>query len=365
MRVGFLTGIVGSYAEGLLKKLVKNFRIILVTAGKKIPALDYEDVIISSDISKSFHQIATDLSKICDKLYLEKKIKFVHGNSSRDYLIRYAPYISTIHGSFLGQSFAIPIFKKDYIFSFDAMRTYLGLKRWIKYERISCKHAQRIVAVSESVKKEIIQYYGISKEKICVIHNGIDLSKGKNIIKKHNTPKVISYVGRLSPEKGIYEVIKEFTKRKDIDAIFYILGDGFLKSKILQLAAMDKRIICKTFSHSEVINHLSSSDIFVFPTRYEGFSIALLEAMSTGNCCIVYDGVPALKECLGDTGIYVKRSDPVSLVNKIKDIISNHKIIKDYSERAYQRVKKFSIENTVSDYINLYNKVYDEISKVK
>ncbi|HEX9444302.1 MAG TPA: glycosyltransferase family 4 protein, partial [Candidatus Binatia bacterium] len=150
------------------------------------------------------------------------------------------------------------------------------------------------------------------------------------------------YTGRLHPSKGMLAVLQAFIRRPDIDAEFLILGDGPQRETLQRLAARDARV--KLLGHvgqADLETALRRTNIFVFPSFYEGFGLALVEAMASGHACVCYD-IPAVREVLGGTGVLVPPGDAAGLVEEVARLAKDAGWIETCSARAYRRAGRFS-----------------------
>lgn len=224
--------------------------------------------------------------------------------------------------------------------------------------------SDKIIAVSQAVAYDIHRYDKIKFKKIEIIYNGISLKEFKintskaELKKKFNLPSslIIGTVGRLTEQKGHEYLIKAVAGLKDISIA--IAGDGPLR-KYLEDLATDLRVNCifmNTLKAEEIPYFLKSIDIFCFPSLWEGFGIALVEAMAAGLPVVATDIAPH-REILGDKGIYF----PIKNVNILSDILK--KLIENESERkrignlSEKRAELFSIENTVLNYEKLFKEI--------
>lgn len=162
----------------------------------------------------------------------------------------------------------------------------------------------KFIALHQDMAKEINAMYGISNT--LVIKNGIDLHKYQAIneskdeirasigINKKNA-FVIGHIGRFSLVKNHTFLIRTFqyVKQRIPNAILLLIGAGELESKIKQMIRenkLDNDVVI--LSHRSDINRLlKAMDCFVFPSLYEGFGIALIEAQAVGLRCIVSDTI--------------------------------------------------------------------------
>lgn len=196
-----------------------------------------------------------------------------------------------------------------------------------------------------------------------VIYNGVDLDRlntGNNSYTDLPEGYLIGTVGRLVPEKNQASIINAIghlvEDKSDIQAV--IVGDGQLRKELKELAE-DKGVsnhihFTGHVSRDEVYSILKSLDVFVFPSFYEGFGVAVVEAMTTGTPVIVND-IPVLREVVGDAGVFVDATDPEEVASAMKELYDNKEKRRILGEEAEDRAKnKFSLEKTVESYTSLY-----------
>jgi glycosyltransferase involved in cell wall biosynthesis len=240
-------------------------------------------------------------------------------------------------------------------------RSYLSLVNLInsEYEKNIFKKTRTIIAVSDYIKKEIINYYDLQSNKIITIHNGIDLKEFNDVriigLKdKLGVSNIILFMGGYSKRKGIHILLKALAKIKEKDWVLIIIGGGDLKSKkeIINLINFLK-IKSKTINFSNIPRELLKSilfeaDIFVHPALYEPFGIAILEAMATGKA-IIATRIGGIPEILANAGMLINISSK-ELKNALETLISDVELRKKYSKLAKERAKIFNWAHIAEKY---------------
>ena len=162
--------------------------------------------------------------------------------------------------------------------------------------------------------------YGLSKEKIPVVYNGIDLSKCeiKNSYHAGDILHII-HVGRFRAQKNHELLINAFADfvKKYPDADLTLLGDGELeeniKSLVNSLSISDK--VRFEGSRDNVFPYLNKADIFVLPSLYEGVPMSIIEAMGTG--------LPIIASNVGGIPDMLKDGDDALLINSGMENLRN------------------------------------------
>ena len=166
------------------------------------------------------------------------------------------------------------------------------------------KKGMRMIALHDNMRDELNQMFGVNNT--ITIKNGIDLNRYRNDLDKKeeireslgipNDAFVVGNVGRFIEIKNHTFLIDVFRKIKDLNDHAYLLlvGDGELKESILnkvRLLNLDDSVII--LSHrADVPRLMRAMDVFIFPSKIEGFGIAAIEAQAAGLRCLISDTVP-------------------------------------------------------------------------
>lgn len=164
----------------------------------------------------------------------------------------------------------------------------------------------------------------------------------------------ILFLGRIVAEKRLDLLLKAFTQMEDLILQDLYIAGPVEDETIVKDYKLDKRIhfLGSKFG-KEKSELLQNAFLYVLPSDLEGLSIALLEAMSYGNLCLVSD-IDANKEGLGDCGIYFKAGDLNDLKNKLKDICLNPNDYTYFKTKAIDRIKNTFEWHIISDKIITY-----------
>ena len=164
----------------------------------------------------------------------------------------------------------------------------------------------------------------------------------------------ILFLGRIVAEKRLDLLLKAFTQLEDSIPQELLIAGPVEDESIVKDYKNDKRIhfLGPKFG-KEKAELLQNAFLYVLPSDLEGLSIALLEAMSYGNICLVSD-IDANKEGLGNCGIYFKAGDLDDLKIKLQDICSNPSEYTYYKNKAIERIKNTFEWHIISDKIITY-----------
>lgn len=235
------------------------------------------------------------------------------------------------------------------------------------FERITANFCTIIYSCSNAITRFLLQDIGIKREKVVTIPNSIDVDSFSIKINKdekireldlNSNLKIVGTVCRLhEPKKGV-KILLEATKKlkKEICFNLIIVGTG-KDEKMLRLIAERERINAHFLGEREDVREiLQVMDTFVLSSLYEGLPVSILEAMACG-IPVVATNVEGNKEVVlnGKTGFLVEPGDPYELAERIKEMLGDAKMRKDFGKAGFKRVKeKFSIEKTVDSIESLW-----------
>ena len=226
---------------------------------------------------------------------------------------------------------------------------------------------QQVIAVSNAVRDDLIEQ-GIPAERITVIQNGINIpdidpDAGERIrrelgVKPEDT--VIGAVGRLSPQKDYPTLLRAFkeVKRSCPRAILLIAGDGYLRENLEKLTdELGIRERVKFLGYrSNILEVVSSFDIYVLSSLWEGLPLAVLEAMAMGKP-VVATNVPGTEEAVNEeeTGFLVPLKDDHSLSQRIIELVRNKEKAQVMGEAGRRRWHDcFSLNRVIDEHEVLY-----------
>jgi len=178
------------------------------------------------------------------------------------------------------------------------------------------KTSDKIVAISENTKRDIVDIFDIKSDKIKVVHNGISDEFKKldrsnkdleEIKEKYNLPNdFILFLGTIEPRKNIKNIILSFDefikKQKNKDIELVIIGQlGWSSDDVLDVARQSKNKIrfLGYIPKEEKVYFYNLASIFLFPSFYEGFGLPPLEAMACGTPVITSNASSLLKSLIG------------------------------------------------------------------
>ena len=355
LRVLYVEEGLSNPARNLLPILACEVDFILVKAERDKEFADRYSMPIYTFPSPKFPvQRAWTSRQLVARVLRKTRIDLIHSHSGTDFLLpRKVPVVTHVHGSWLAD------WRRAWRTAGPAkkMRHLVGYLHYVLPERISIHMATHIITVSEAVKREVVQFYGIPPERVTVVPNAVpDYVHNIGCAKRPEDPPRLVYVGRLHPSKGIAEFAAAFARAPELEVDFLVLGDGPERAFFQSLMVRDPRIrLLGKVPHEEVLQWLERTNIFIFPSYYEGSSLALLEAMTMGHACIVRK-IPVMEEVLGqEAGIFC--NDVQAMVEAVADLVRNPEKRFEMQRRAKIRAREFSWQTSARILMGVYSKI--------
>jgi glycosyltransferase involved in cell wall biosynthesis len=231
--------------------------------------------------------------------------------------------------------------------------------------------ADKIIAISENTKNDLIKLANVPAGKIEVVYSGVgaefqpldatgdDLKKIKA---KYSLPdKFILNIGTIEPRKNITGLIKAFDKIANAqglkDYFLIIVGAVGWKNKevyqAINSAKNKERIkMIGYIEKSERVYFYNLAKIFCYPSFYEGFGLPILEAMASG-VPVITSNVSAIPEVAGDAALLIDPNDENSLAQAMLSIVQDEKLREAYSARGLECAKLFSWEKSAEKYLEV------------
>lgn len=246
---------------------------------------------------------------------------------------------------------------------------YKAVDRWIydQKTRYAVHHADRVIAVSEYTKSELIKFYSVPDDKIDVVYQGqsLDFSipyNADDIRHRYNLPaRFILSVGTIEERKNLMLVAKALTVMggdKPSDICVVAVGRQTSYSDHLKEYASshnhDFRFL-NDVSRADLAALYKMADIFVYPSRIEGFGIPMLEAATAGTAAIGCTG-SSLEEAGGSGAIYVDADDERAMADAILRLWNDDELRHRCGTLGLAHAKRFDDTRLFSDLMVAYQR---------
>jgi glycosyltransferase involved in cell wall biosynthesis len=246
-------------------------------------------------------------------------------------------------------------------------------KKYLIGEMVCAKFINQLISVSDVQRENLIKYLHINPAKIKTIWNGVSpsLEQSQQTISNkraefgyHSDDIVIGCVAVLTKQKGVENFLEAISliKNQFKNAKFLIVGGGPLQQE-LQEKAKNLNIANKVHFagwRSDAREILPILDIYVMPSLWEAFSVALLEAMAAKLPIIVTDIAEHSKLIKHKVrGLLIPPRDPKALADAIATLVNNREMRKGFAQSSYQ----FFLQNlTIEKMIEKHEQLYAELA---
>ena len=227
---------------------------------------------------------------------------------------------------------------------------------------ILAKRAAKIIAISESTKRDVVRILGVPDSKVEVIHLASSMSASLAFANTMNLPlKYLLFVGHRWGYKNFELFVRAVTPLLLSDEALKVVcvGGGPFTARERQLFT-SLRISGKLSNYSlsdEVLSAAYNNAIaFVFPSLYEGFGLPILEAFSC-SCPAIVSNSSSFPEVAGEGAKYFDPTDELSLRRTIVEVVNNIDLQRELKRKGYEQLKRFSWTRTASETEKLYRTV--------
>ena len=239
-------------------------------------------------------------------------------------------------------------------------------------EKRGLEAADQIIAVSYLTKNSIVNYYGISPDKISVVHNAVSKKKSTqrtNSVKKDPDEKIILFLGRITFQKGPDYFLEAAAKvlQKYPKARFVLAGSGDMINRLIERTAelkIGRNVHFTGFlKRPEVEELFASRDVYVMSSVSEPFGISCLEAILF-DVPVVISKQSGAAEVL-QSALKVDFWDTEELANKILNILNHKALRKELQAQASEELKHIQWEKSAQHVIEVYDKIKKQAAVCK
>jgi glycosyltransferase involved in cell wall biosynthesis len=213
------------------------------------------------------------------------------------------------------------------------------------------------VAVGENAAREVERLARRPRGTVRTIHNGVR-DRPLAQLPRPFAGLTVGSIGRLDPQKGYDVLLRSLAELPDVGAV--IVGDGPERDRLESLArrlGIDARVVWPG-RRADARDHLTTFDVFVLPSRFEGFPLVLLEAMLAGVPIVATD-VGSVTELVrdGETGLVVPPDDVEALTHAVRTLIDEPGLRREFGQRGRPLALEFSPARMARDFEALYREL--------
>jgi len=236
----------------------------------------------------------------------------------------------------------------------------------------SVRKARRVIAISESTKRDLVRLMHIPPERVDVVYPGLepdikpieDPAALAAFRRRHNLPDhFVLFVGTLEPRKNADALVRAYglLRRRGVVRHALVLAGSrgwryeSIFAAIEESGVADDVILPGYVAREELAFWYSAADIFVYPSLYEGFGLPVLEAMACGTP-VITSTASSLPEVAGDAACLVDPNDTGGLAEAIEHVLTQADVRAEMSAKGRQRAATFTWERMAQSTRNVYEK---------
>jgi glycosyltransferase involved in cell wall biosynthesis len=248
-------------------------------------------------------------------------------------------------------------------------------KRKFKY---ACEHADKVIAISEQTKRDLMKFYKTPAEKIVVCYQSCNPAFAETVsekIKQHIKEKYslpdqyFLYVGSIIERKNLMGICKAlYLLRNDLKIPLVVIGEGTkymqqvkdfikqngLENQIIFLSENSLAKVASSFLRAEDFPAIyQMATAMIYPSFFEGFGIPVLEALWS-RLPVITSNVSSLPEAGGDGAYYVNPNSAEEIAEGIKKIFTDKLFAETLKEKGWQQAQKFTQQKSAAEVMKVY-----------
>jgi len=237
----------------------------------------------------------------------------------------------------------------------------------------SYRSADTIISLTDAMKKDMVEFFGVAGKKVEVINNPVDIDFVQGMAKEEldnhrllsqqqKTPPIIIGMGAMEEQKGFTDLLEAFAVlREKVNSKLVLLGQG---EKLSDLRALTRKLNVAEDVYFEGFvpnpyKYLAKADLFVLSSLWEGFPNALVEAMTCGTPVVATKCPSGPEEIIDDeeNGLLVPVGDRQRMVKAMERILKNPNLAEKLATGAQRRVQDFRLKKVVGEYEQVFREI--------
>jgi glycosyltransferase involved in cell wall biosynthesis len=233
-------------------------------------------------------------------------------------------------------------------------------------KKAAAQRADHVICISESTRRDVIEYCGVAPEKTSVIYLGVDVefiqASEPTALRVGSPRPFFLYVGARGGYKNFDRFLRAFSRstrlKSELDIVCFgggPLGADELKA-VIELGLRPGQLIHRGGSDALLAQLYGEAEALVYPSLYEGFGIPPIEAMAVG-CPVIASNTSSLPEVVGNAGEYFDPNDEDAIKQAIERIATSPTRREELIALGLQQYRKFTWEKCARETCEIYRKL--------
>lgn len=223
----------------------------------------------------------------------------------------------------------------------------LDLPFWRLMLWAAAHRSQKIIAVSEATRTDLLHYYRIPEASVSVIHHGVDPSFFA--LDRTHTKLFLLCVSTLHPHKNLERLVRAFARKKSPERLVLAGMRGFqtaaIEALIQSLGVKDRVEITGWLSREDLLRLYERAKAFVYPSTFEGFGMPVLEALAAG-IPVACSNIAPIKEVAGDAALFFDPFDEEAMAAAVDQILNDQPLRSKLTQAGPARARPFTWART-------------------
>lgn len=232
----------------------------------------------------------------------------------------------------------------------------------------ACLNADKIIAISEQTKADIINFFSIKEEKIKVIYQPINQDffsplteeKKQKIQKKYDLPReFFLYVGTIEERKNLLSVVKAMYQ-ENINYPLFVVGKATVYLEEIKNYITEKSLKNIVFLHKvdneELKGLYTMAKLLVYPSIFEGFGLPVAEAQACGTP-VITSNLSSLPEAAGKAGVLINPKAPEAIGKAILQLYNDDQFYEEKRKQSFENAQRFTFEKTALELYQIYKQL--------
>jgi glycosyltransferase involved in cell wall biosynthesis len=244
------------------------------------------------------------------------------------------------------------------------------LQQVLKDKRTAINNADHLIVISQSVKKDLMSFYSVDEKKISVVYLGNSLKSktgaGRSTLPANIPESYLLFVGNRDGYKNFLFSVRAIAdilrQRRDLQVV--CTGKPFTREelKVFRELSLDQRMH-HTFADDEQLAALyTNAAAFIYPSRYEGFGIPIIEAMNCG-CPVILSNTSSFPEIAGDAAVYFDPENSGSISSAVTSVLEDGTLRAELVRQGKERSQLFTWERTMRETAEVYRRLLHAVTK--